>query len=65
MPQNSYPQHPVVLEMLSALDESQRELYEERSAILEWEAGLDRPLAEAVAILEVVRRIGWPPIHQK
>lgn len=61
MPKSSDPQHPVVLEMLSALNESQCELYEERSAILEWETGLDRSYAEAVALLEVIRRIGWPP----
>lgn len=61
MPQSSYPQHPVVLEMLSELDENQREFYEERAGILEFDAGLDRPFAEALALLEVVRLTGWPP----
>lgn len=60
MPQSSYQQHPVVLEMLSSLDESQREFYEERAGILEFDAGLDRPLAETLALLEVVRLHGWP-----
>jgi len=46
--------------MLSSLDESQREFYEERAGILEFDAGLDRPLAEALALLEVVRLYGWP-----
>lgn len=61
MPQSSYPQHPVVLEMLSALDEGQREIYEERAGILEYDAGLDRPHAEMVSLLEVIRLTGWPP----
>ena len=60
MPQSSCPQHPVVLEMLSSLNENQREFYEERAGILEFDAGLDRPLAEALALLEVVRLYGWP-----
>ncbi len=59
MSQSSCPQHPVVLEMLSSLNENQREFYEERAGILEFDAGLDRPFAEAVALLEVVRLYGW------
>lgn len=54
-------QHPIMAEMLSALNESQREAYEERAGILEYDAALDRNLAEAVALLEVIRRYGWPP----
>ena len=65
MPQSSYPQHPVIPEMLSSLDEKQRELYEERAGILEFDAGLDRPFAEALALLEVVRLYGWPSTHRK
>lgn len=61
MPQSSYPQHPVILEMLSNLDENQREFYEEGAGILEFDAGLDRPFAEALALLEVIRLYGWPP----
>lgn len=64
MSQSSYPQHPVILEMLSSLDENQRELYEERAGILEYDAGLDRPFAEALALLEVVSLYGWPPKHK-
>jgi hypothetical protein len=45
--------------MLSSLNENQREFYEERAGILEFDAGLDRPFAEAVALLEVVRLYGW------
>jgi len=65
MPQSSYPQHPVIFEMLSELDTSQREFYEERAGILEFDAGLDRPLAEALALLEVVRLDGWTSKHKK
>lgn len=65
MPQSNYPQQPVILEMLSSLDENQRELYEERAGILEFDAGLDRPLAEALALLEVVRLYGWTSKHNK
>ena len=61
MPQSSYPQHPVILEMLSRLEENQREFYEERAGILEFDAGLDRPFAEALALLEMIRLYGWPP----
>lgn len=60
MPQSSYPQHPVVLEMLSSLGENQRESYEERAGILEFDAGFDRPFAEALALLEMIRLYGWP-----
>ena len=65
MSQSSCPQHPVVLEMLSSLNENQREFYEERAGILEFDAGLDRPFAEAVALLEVVRLYGWASKHNK
>ncbi len=63
MPKTRYQQHPVVLEMLSSLDENQRELYEERAGILEFDARLDRPFAEALALLEVIRLYGWPSKH--
>ena len=65
MPQSHYPPHPVVLEMLSSLDKNQREFYEERAGILEFDAGLDRPFAEALALLEIVRLYGWPPLHKE
>ena len=63
MPQINYPQHPVVLEMLSSLGENQREFYEERAGILEYDAGLNRPFAEALALLEVVSLYGWSSKH--
>lgn len=52
-------QHPIVAEMLVALNEHQREVFEERAAILEFDAGLDRNVAEALALLEVIRLHGW------
>ena len=61
MTQNSNQQHPIVIEMLSALDEGQRELYEERAGIFQFDAGLDLQFAEMLALLEVIRRTGWPP----
>lgn len=61
MSQNRNQQHPILTEMLSALDEGQREFYEERAGILEHDDGISRALAETVALLEVIRRTGWPP----
>lgn len=61
MSQNRNQQHPILAEMLSTLSEGQRDLYEERAGILEYDAGLDRPLAEVLALLEVIRQSGWPP----
>ncbi len=61
MSQNRNQQHPILTEMLSTLDEGQREFYEERAGILEYEASLDRQLAEILALLEVIRLTGWPP----
>ena len=59
MPHDAQP-HSILLTFLQALNDGQREVFEERAAILEFEAGLDRPLAEALAILEVIRQHGWP-----
>ena len=64
MQQHNNQQHPILTEMLVALDEEQLEAYEERAAILEFDAGLDRPLAEAVALLDIIKRYGWPPARK-
>ena len=61
MSQNRNQQHPILTEMLSSLDEWQHEFYEERAAILEYDDGISRALAETVALLEVIRLTGWPP----
>ena len=60
MSQSRNQQHPILSEMLSTLDEGQREFYEERAGVLEYDAGLDRQFAEMLALLEVIRRTGWP-----
>ncbi len=59
MPDTTY--HPIVADLLACLDDAQREQFEERAGILEFDAGLDRQLAEALALLEIVRLHGWPP----
>ncbi len=59
---NAVPCRPsIVADMSAQLNGVQREFYEERAGILEFDAGSDRPLAEALALLEVIRRYGWPP----
>lgn len=50
------PYHPIVADLLSCLDESQHEYFEERAGILEFDAGNDRQLAEALAILDMFRQ---------
>jgi hypothetical protein len=55
------PYHPIVADLLARLDEHHREQFQERAGIIEFDAGLDRPLAEALALLEVIRLHGWPP----
>jgi len=49
------PQNPILADFLCRLDECQREAYEERAGILTFEAGVDRPLAEALALLDLIR----------
>lgn len=65
MSQHNTQQHPVVVEMLSCLDDAQREIYEERAGILEFDACLERPFAEALALLEVIRLYGWKTQHSQ
>ena len=54
---SAYPelQHPILTDLLSRLDACQREAYEERAGILVFEAGVDRGLAEALALLDLIR----------
>lgn len=47
---------PIVSDFVNLLDANLREAWEERSAILEFEAGLSRNLAEALALLLVIRQ---------
>jgi hypothetical protein len=45
---------PFVGDVLERLDANQMEAWQERSAILEFEAGFSRALAEALALLELL-----------
>lgn len=50
------PQNEIVADLLRHLDERQREDYEERAGILEFDARLTRSHAECLALLDVIRR---------
>lgn len=50
------PLNPLVAEMASQLDEDLREDFEERAGIMEFDAGLPRSSAEALALLDILRR---------
>ena len=47
---------PIVSDFVNLLDANLREAWEERAAILEFEAGITRDLAEALALLLVIRQ---------
>lgn len=47
---------PIVSDFVNLLDANLREAWEERSAILEFDAGISRNLAEALALLLVIRQ---------
>jgi len=56
MPVNpSKPQHPIVADLLARLDEQQHEQFQERAGILTFDAGMDRQLSEALAMLDLIR----------
>ena len=48
--------HPTVTDFVDRLDPNLKELYEERAAILEYDAGIQRDLAEALALLMLIRQ---------
>ena len=48
--------HPTVTDFVERLDEGLREAFEERAAILEFDAGIQRDLAEALALLMLIRQ---------
>ena len=50
------PIDPLVARMVALLDDNLREDFEERAAIVEFEAGLPRAHAECLALLDVLRR---------
>lgn len=47
---------PFVGNVLDRLDAGQMDSWQERSAVLQFDAGLPRPLAEALALIELLRR---------
>jgi len=50
------PTDPLVAELADRLDPNQREAFEERAGIVQFDAGLPRGHAEALAMLDVLRR---------
>lgn len=48
--------HEIVGELVACLDQDLREAWEERAAILEFEAGLQREMAEAIALLMLLKQ---------
>lgn len=49
------PINPIVEALVARLDEALRESFEERAGIMQFEAGQTRELAEALALLDVIR----------
>lgn len=50
------PLDALVADMVSLLDDNQREEFEERAGIIEFEAKVPRAHAECLALLDVLRR---------
>lgn len=50
------PIDPIVVDLLSRLNEYLKEEFEERAAILEFDANFPRRLAECLGLLDVLRR---------
>ncbi len=50
------PLNPLVAEMVAKLDPNLREDFEERAAIMEFDAELPRAHAECLALLDVLHR---------
>lgn len=48
--------HPIVADFARLLDENLREAWEERAAVMQFDAGIQRDLAEALALLLVIRQ---------
>ncbi len=48
--------HPTVTDFVDRLEPNLKELYEERAGILEYDAGIQRDLAEALALLMLIRQ---------
>jgi hypothetical protein len=50
------PMEPLVAQLVEQLEVSDREEFEERAAIMEFDAGLSQAHAECLAVLDVLRR---------
>lgn len=48
--------HPIVIQIVLKLDANLLEAWAERAAILEFEAGVERDLAEALALILIIRQ---------
>lgn len=53
---NQVPKHQLVAEIVSKLDPVLREEFEERAAIMEFDAAILRDHAECLALLDVLQR---------
>jgi hypothetical protein len=49
------PLEPIVDALVARLDDNLREAFEERAGVMQFEAGKPRELAEALALLDVIR----------
>ena len=56
MPKPTPPLDALVADMVNLLDDNQREEFEERAGIIEFEAKVPRAHAECLALLAVLRR---------
>lgn len=54
MPDKTY--HPIMADLLAGLDEHQHDQFQERAGIIQFDAGLDRQLSEALAVLDMIRQ---------
>ena len=58
------PTDEVVADLVSRLDAGLREAFEERAAIREFDGGISRELAEALALLDVIRQYPKEALRQ-
>lgn len=48
--------NPTVVALVAQLDADLREAWEERAAVMEFDGGMTRELAECMALLELIRQ---------
>ena len=58
------PTNEVVADLVSRLDAGLREAFEERASIREFDGRLQRELAEALALLDVIRQYPGEVLRQ-